>query len=113
MFVSAFLLTFLSALTLPICMLIIYLEAQIKRLQQNATVDHDFNVFWVPRKTLLAQSILEEAGILGEANAGELALYFHSLDDDLLSLELDESFSDLYLVIIPSSIPVVPCILII
>lgn len=75
---------------------------QIKRLQQNGQVEHDFNVFWIPRRTLLADNILEEAGILGEVNPAEFPLYFQALENDLLSLELDESFGDLYLVRIPS-----------
>ena len=72
--------------------------AQLKRLKQGSSIDHDFSVFWVPRKTLLANSILEEAGILGDINVGQFELFFQSVENDLLSLELDESFSDLYLV---------------
>ena len=39
--------------------------------------------------------ILEEHGVLGEANITELALHFVPLEQDLLSLELESSFSDL------------------
>lgn len=42
--------------------------------------------------------ILEEAGVLGEVSISEFPLYFVPLADDLLSLELDDAFSDLYLV---------------
>lgn len=41
--------------------------------------------------------ILEESGVLGEANVLELSLHFVPLERDVLSLELDDSFSDLYL----------------
>ena len=40
---------------------------------------------------------MEEAGVLGDTNIFELPLYFVPLDKDLLSLELNQSFSDLYL----------------
>lgn len=42
--------------------------------------------------------MLEEAGITGDVNITEYPLHFIPLEKDLLSLELDDSFSDLYLV---------------
>jgi hypothetical protein len=46
----------------------------------------------------VSNKILEEAGIIGDVNISELPLYFLPLDQDLLSLELEDSFGDLYLV---------------
>ncbi|EGZ77292.1 Sec1-like protein [Neurospora tetrasperma FGSC 2509] len=70
---------------------------QIKRLQQESQSPHEFHVFWVPRRTLVSDKVLEEAGVLGDTNVAELPLYFFPLDTDVLSLELDDSFRDLYL----------------
>ncbi|OJJ85270.1 Sec1 family protein [Aspergillus glaucus CBS 516.65] len=70
---------------------------QIKRLQRNGNVEHEFFIFWVPRRTLVSNSILEEAGIIGDVNISEFPLYFMPLEEDVLSLELDSSFGDLYL----------------
>ncbi|KAF2403956.1 putative vacuolar sorting protein [Trichodelitschia bisporula] len=70
---------------------------QIKKLRQNSQVDHEFNVIWVPRRTLISDQLLEEAGVLGEVNVHEYPLFFMPLADDLLSLELDDAFGDLYL----------------
>ncbi|KAI9842038.1 MAG: hypothetical protein M1837_007534 [Sclerophora amabilis] len=70
---------------------------QIKRLQQNRQVDHEFSLFWVPRRTLVCDKILEDEGVLGDVSFAELPLSFLPLEKDLLSLELDDSFSDLYL----------------
>lgn len=42
--------------------------------------------------------ILEEAGVLGDISVEEFPLYFIPLEPDVLSLGLDESFADLYLV---------------
>ncbi|KAK2855707.1 hypothetical protein FQN49_004924 [Arthroderma sp. PD_2] len=71
---------------------------QIKRLQKNETdTEHEFSVFWVPRRTLVSNQILEEEGIIGDVNIAEFPLYFLPLENDVLSLELSDSFSDLYL----------------
>ncbi|KAJ5129787.1 uncharacterized protein N7515_005826 [Penicillium bovifimosum] len=70
---------------------------QIKRLQNNGNVEHEFSIIFAPRRTLVSNAVLEEAGIIGDVNISELPLYFMPLEQDILSLELDESFEDLYL----------------
>ncbi|PWY71739.1 vacuolar sorting protein [Aspergillus heteromorphus CBS 117.55] len=70
---------------------------QIQRLQRNGNVEHELSIFWVPRRTLVSNSILEEAGIIGDVNIAEMPLYFVPLEQDVLSLELEDSFNDLYL----------------
>ncbi|RKF72839.1 Vacuolar protein sorting-associated protein 33A [Golovinomyces cichoracearum] len=69
----------------------------IKRIQRESQIGHEFSVFWVPRRTQVSNSLLEEAGVLGDINVAEFPLYFLPLEKDLLSLELDNSFADLYL----------------
>jgi vacuolar protein sorting-associated protein 33A len=70
----------------------------VKRLRHNGQVDHEFSVIWVPRRTLVSDQLLEEAGVLGDVSIYEYPLYFIPLAEDLLSLELDAAFGDLYLV---------------
>jgi len=70
---------------------------EIIRLQRESQSPHEFHIFWVPRRTVLSDKILEEAGVLGDTNVAELPLFFFPLEDDLLSLELNDSFRDLYL----------------
>ncbi|KAI1109039.1 Sec1-like protein [Nemania sp. NC0429] len=70
---------------------------QIKRLQRESQTGHEFHIFWVPRRTLVSDKLLEEAGVLGDVNISELPVYFFPLERDVLSLELDDSFRDLYL----------------
>ena len=70
---------------------------QIKLIRSESKIDHDFTIIWTPRRTLVSNMILEEHGVLGEANITELSLYFIPLEQDLLSLELETSFSDLCL----------------
>lgn len=50
----------------------------------------------------MGEKILEDEGVLGDVNSVEWPLYFHSLDKDVLSMELNESFGELYLVGDPS-----------
>jgi len=52
----------------------------------------------VPRRTFLSDRILEENGVLGEANVFHCPLYFISLTPDVISLELEDALSDIYLV---------------
>lgn len=61
-------------------------------------MEHEFSIFWVPRRTLVSNSVLEETGIIGDVSIAELPLYFMPLEQDVLSLEQEDSFSDLYLV---------------
>ncbi|KAL9604802.1 MAG: hypothetical protein Q9219_000250 [cf. Caloplaca sp. 3 TL-2023] len=76
----------------------IAIAGQIKRLQQVSSLEHDFSVIWVPRRTLVSDKILEEAGVLGDIAVEALSLHFVPLDQDVLSLAYDDPFGDLYLV---------------
>jgi vacuolar protein sorting-associated protein 33A len=76
-------------------------EEQIRRLQQKSSIEHEFSVFTVPRRTLVCGKIFEDAGVLGDVSVEEFPLYFLPLDEDLLSLELEDSFGDLHLVRAP------------
>ncbi|KAH9879153.1 hypothetical protein J1614_002590 [Plenodomus biglobosus] len=77
---------------------------QIKRIRRDSSVEHEFSIFWVPRRTTVSDQLLEEAGVLGEASVSEWPLYFVPLADDVLSLELEDSVSDLYMKKDPTSI---------
>nr|POF13047.1 vacuolar protein sorting-associated protein 33a [Quercus suber] len=70
---------------------------QIHLVRSESKIDHDFTVIWVPRRTLVSNSILEEHGVLGEANITEFELQFLPLESDLLSLELPDTIRELSL----------------
>lgn len=72
-------------------------QDHIKRMQRESQTGHEFSIFWVPRRTLVSEKILEDAGVLGDTTTAEFPLYFLPLEKDLLSLELENSFGDLYL----------------
>jgi len=73
-------------------------KAQVKRVQEASSNQHDFTVFWVPRRTLVCEKVFEEAGVLGDITSLEWPLWLQPLDTDLLTLGLESSFSELYLV---------------
>ena len=55
-------------------------------------------MYWVPRRTLVSDRIFEDAGVLGDIEIGELPLHFIPLAEDVMSLELEGTFRDLFLV---------------
>lgn len=52
---------------------------------------------------MISDQLLEEAGVLGEASVSEWPLYFVPLADDVLSMEMEDAVSDLYLVCHPDA----------
>ncbi|KAI4256524.1 MAG: hypothetical protein L6R42_006172, partial [Xanthoria sp. 1 TBL-2021] len=82
----------------------IAIAGQIKRLQQISSIEHEVSVIWVPRRTLVCNKILEEAGVLGDISVEALPLHFIPLDQDVLTLAYDDPFADLYLRKDPTSI---------
>ncbi|CAK7275298.1 Vacuolar protein-sorting-associated protein 33 [Sporothrix epigloea] len=76
----------------------------IRRLQRESQTGHNFHIFWVPRRARMSDAILEEAGVFGDVTIHELPLYFFPLEDDVLSLELDDTFKDLYLTKDPTTL---------
>ena len=73
-------------------------QGQIKRLQKDSSIEHEFSIFLVPRRTLVCNKILEDAGVLGDVSVEEFPLFFVPLEKNVLSLELEDNFGDLYLV---------------
>ncbi|KNC96078.1 hypothetical protein, variant [Spizellomyces punctatus DAOM BR117] len=56
-----------------------------------------YSIFFVPRRSLICERVLEEEGVFGDVIVGEYHLDLLPLEDDLLSLELDSAFRELYL----------------
>ncbi|CAG8441010.1 3150_t:CDS:10 [Dentiscutata heterogama] len=66
---------------------------QNEYLENPQAQKYEYNLFFVPRRTMICQKVLEEAGI----TIGEYHLDLIPFEDDLLSLELDNTFKELYL----------------
>ncbi|CAK9858695.1 unnamed protein product [Sphagnum jensenii] len=59
-----------------------------RQLQKN------YAVFFMPRRTIVCEKVLEEEGVLANITIGEYPLYFIPFDEDVLSLELDNSLKE-------------------
>lgn len=70
----------------------------------RATQQHEFSVFWVPRRSIACERLLEEEGVYGDLVQGEFPFDLVPLDDDVLSLELDNAFRECTLEGDPSSL---------
>ncbi len=49
-------------------------------------------MFWLPRRTIACERVLQEEGVYGDVAAGELPIDLIPFDADVLSLELDTAF---------------------
>lgn len=70
---------------------------QIKR-HARESLKHAYTVFFVPRVSTLVTRILEEEGVLGDVVVSTYNLQFIPLADDVVSLERDNTFKELWVV---------------
>lgn len=68
---------------------------QIKRHAKEAR-KHTYTLLLTPRVSTLVTRILEEEGVLGEVTLAALNLQFIPLADDVISLEYDHAFKELW-----------------
>lgn len=70
---------------------------QIKQLGAGSS-PHTYNLILVPRRTTLCDRVLEEEGVFGEITISNYKLEFIPLEDDLLSLEWESTYKEIFLV---------------
>ncbi|CCM03649.1 uncharacterized protein FIBRA_05793 [Fibroporia radiculosa] len=68
---------------------------QLKRLAREPS-KHTYTLLLVPRMSTLVTRILEEEGVLGDITISSYNLQFIPLADDVVSLELDNAFKDMW-----------------
>jgi hypothetical protein len=69
---------------------------QIKTHQkQNLNIDH--TIYFLPRKSLICDNYLQEQGVYGDITIGEFHLDIIPYDNDIISLDIDDSFKHLFL----------------
>ena len=59
---------------------------------------HTYTVFLVPRMSTVVSQILEEEGVLGDVTLSLYNLQFIPLAEDVISLENESAFRDLWVV---------------
>ncbi|TFK26798.1 ATP binding protein [Coprinopsis marcescibilis] len=86
-------------LVTEVALLKIYLfhrmQDQIKRHVKESR-KHTYTLLLVPRVSTLVSRILEEEGVLGEVSISAFNLQFIPLSDDVISLEYDNAFKELW-----------------
>lgn len=73
------------------------LSDQIKRHTAESR-KHTYTLLLVPRVSTLVTQILEEEGVLGDVTISAYNLQFIPLAEDVISLEYDNAFKDLWIV---------------
>ncbi|CAE6473130.1 unnamed protein product [Rhizoctonia solani] len=76
-----------------------WMKIVAEQIKQHTTenIQHNYTLMLVPRRTVLCDKILEEEGVFGEVTISEFPLEFIPLEDDLISLEWDNTFKEIYL----------------
>jgi len=77
------------------CMDIIADNIKLEERKGGSGVKIDFHIFFVPRKSLLCEKRLVQAGVFGSITCSSLPVYFFPLDTDLLSMELPTAYGDI------------------
>ncbi|WVQ79288.1 hypothetical protein IAT38_001384 [Cryptococcus sp. DSM 104549] len=72
---------------------------QIRAQQRNPSASGPlmYTILLVPRATELCKKVLEDQGVAGDVTLSEFKLGFIPMEDDLLSLEMEDVSRDLYL----------------
>lgn len=70
---------------------------QIKRHLKESQ-QHTYTLLLVPRASAVVSQILEDEGVLGDVRISTYDLQFIPIAEDVLSLEANSSFSDLWVV---------------
>lgn len=73
---------------------------QLKRLAREPS-KHTYTLLLVPRISTLVSRILEEEGVLGDITISSYNLQFIPVAEDIVSLENESAFKELYTVRIP------------
>ncbi|KAL7754153.1 Vacuolar protein-sorting-associated protein 33 [Sorochytrium milnesiophthora] len=81
-------------LTRPTLLNMRFIAAQIAKSRASV----HFALFFVSNRSIVCEQFLEEQGVLGDLVIAEWSLGFLPLERDLLSLELNNSFSELFVV---------------
>lgn len=71
----------------------------------NEGKKHNYTIFLVPRSSTVVNRVLEEEGVLGEVNLSTFSLQFIPLAEDVISLERELAFKEIWVVrILPRTV---------
>jgi hypothetical protein len=72
-------------------------QGHIKRHAKESS-KHNYTLLLVPRLSSLVSRLLEEEGVLGDITISAYNLQFLPIADDVLSLEYESAFKDIWVV---------------
>ena len=81
------------------------MQDQIKRHARESQ-KHAYTLFLVPRTSTLVTRILEEEGVLGDITISAYNLQFIPLAEDVISLEHDGAFREIWAVRLLLQVPI-------
>ncbi|KAG0173258.1 hypothetical protein DFQ28_011169 [Apophysomyces sp. BC1034] len=75
-----------------------YIASHIKQMSQLCDQKVDVSLFFVPKRTMVCERVLEEEGVLGDITIGDYAMDWIPYEDDVISMELDPgTWKEIYL----------------
>ncbi|KAF7727274.1 hypothetical protein EC973_007790 [Apophysomyces ossiformis] len=75
-----------------------YIASHIRQMSQSCNQKTDISLFFVPKRTMVCERVLEEEGVLGDITLGDYAMDWIPYEDDLISMELDPgTWKEIYL----------------
>ncbi|KZT34809.1 ATP binding protein [Sistotremastrum suecicum HHB10207 ss-3] len=78
-----------------------HIKAIANHIKQHSATSppskHLYYVLLVPRSSVLVKKIFEDEGVLGDVNLSTFEMGFIPLEDDLLSLERDSAFKEIWM----------------
>ncbi|MBX9719067.1 MAG: Sec1 family protein, partial [Microbacteriaceae bacterium] len=80
-----------------------YIAEHVKTHNKENQKKH-YSIFFVPRSSMIAERVLEEEGVFGDVTVSSWNMDLVPFDDDLISLELENSFRDCFLEGDPTSL---------
>lgn len=86
--------------------LVYFVRPTVENMRAIANHIHDhlasrqkkqYHIYFVPRKTMICERVLEEEGVYGNVSVGEFMLDLLPFDDDVVSLELDHGYRECFM----------------
>ena len=73
---------------------------QLEQIKRHAieSKKHTYTLLLVPRTSTLVTRVLEEEGVLGDVTISSYNLQFIPIADDVISLEIDNAFKEIWVV---------------
>jgi hypothetical protein len=90
--------TWQNSSEIKICVICRPNKNNLSKIENLTTKDSQISVFFVPQRSLLCDRLIHHKGITADIHIGELHLDIINIEHNVLSLEMKNSFADIFLV---------------